>query len=197
MVHQRTTESTKQLLHQNVMSKESVKTVVLDMWDPFHKAVKSMFPMATIVVDKYHVRQKVAQALDQARKEHSNLKKSRFLLLKGYEKLTDDQRKKLNEILEEYPSLACAYYLKEALREFYKLKDYDDAFEFMEERIQLAWSSPYASFHEVAKTLENWKAEILQYFFSPYTNGKTEGTNHKIKNIKRRAYGYRNVEKFK
>jgi transposase len=97
MVHQRTTESTKQLLHQNVMSKESVKTV----------------------------------------------EKSRFLLLKGYEKLTDDQKKKLSEILEEYPNLTCAYYLKEILREFYKLKVYDDALKFLEEWIQLAWSSPY------------------------------------------------------
>ncbi|WP_339211660.1 transposase [Aeribacillus sp. FSL K6-8210] len=46
-------------------------------------------------------------------------------------------------------------------------------------------------------TLENWKAEILQYFFSPYTNRRTEGTNHKIKNIKRRDYGYRNLGRFR
>jgi transposase len=62
MVHQRTTESTKQLLNQNVLSKEAVSTVVMDMWEPFHKAVKSMFSMATIVVDKFHVIQKVTQA---------------------------------------------------------------------------------------------------------------------------------------
>jgi transposase len=74
---------------------------------------------------------------------------------------------------------------------------YDDALDFIEELIQLAWSSPFPSFHEVAQTLEKWKAEILQYFFSPYTNGRTEVTNHKIKNIKRRAYGYRNLVRFR
>lgn len=85
MVHQRTTESTKQLLNQNVLSKEAVHTVVMDMWEPFHKAVKSMLPTVTIVVDKYHVIQKVTQALDKVRKKHSNLKKVRYLFLKGYE----------------------------------------------------------------------------------------------------------------
>ncbi|OQP01041.1 hypothetical protein B1689_06250, partial [Geobacillus sp. 44C] len=36
----------------------------------------------------------------------------------------------------------------------------------------------------------------LSYFLCPYTNARIEGTNHKIKNIKRRAYGYRNRERF-
>ncbi|MED4488743.1 transposase, partial [Aeribacillus pallidus] len=53
------------------------------------------------------------------------------------------------------------------------------------------------SFHQVAKTIENWKAQILQYFLTPFTNGRIEGTNHKIKNIKRRAFGFRNLERFR
>ncbi|WP_372459199.1 transposase [Alkalihalobacillus deserti] len=32
------------------------------MWNPFHKAVHTIFPAACIVVDKYHVFQKVTQA---------------------------------------------------------------------------------------------------------------------------------------
>nr|WP_156487574.1 transposase [Anoxybacillus sp. B7M1] len=38
---------------------------------------------------------------------------------------------------------------------------------------------------------------MLQYFLCPYTNARIEGTNHKIKNIKRRAYGYQNLERFR
>ncbi|AST00364.1 hypothetical protein ABH20_18140 [Geobacillus sp. T6] len=36
--------------------------------------------------------------------------------------------------------------------------------------------------------------QILLY---PYTNARIEGTNHKIKNIKCRTYGYRNLERFR
>ncbi|WP_339195654.1 transposase [Aeribacillus sp. FSL W8-0870] len=32
---------------------------------------------------------------------------------------------------------------------------------------------------------------------SPHTNVRTEGTNHKIKNIKQRVYGYRNLKRFR
>ncbi|TCO75189.1 transposase [Marinisporobacter balticus] len=42
------------------------------------------------------------------------------------------------------------------------------------------------------KTLDNWKLYILNYYDYPISNRTTEGNNHKIKNIKRRSYGYRN-----
>jgi transposase len=185
------------LLSQNVLSKEMVQTVILDMWEPYHKAVRALFPSASIVIDKYHVVQKVTQALDQARKEFSPLKKARYLLLKGCEKLRKDQRLRLDDILEEYPALSIAYYLKELFRDFYRTDGYNEAKERLEEWIQLAKQSPFASFQEAANTLERWKEPILSYFLCPYTNARIEGTNHKIKNIKRRAYGYRNLERFR
>lgn len=40
--------------------------------------------------------------------------------------------------------------------------------------------------------LRIWRKEILNYFDSPYTKGFLEGKNHRIKVIKRMAYGYRN-----
>ncbi|OQP11991.1 hypothetical protein B1694_19040 [Geobacillus zalihae] len=61
----------------------------------------------------------------------------------------------------------------------------------------LAKKSPFVSFQQAANTFERWKEPILQYFLYPYTNARMEGSNHKIKNIKRRAYGYRNLERFR
>jgi transposase len=197
MEHQRSYDSTKILLTKNILSNKFIRTVVLDMWDPFHKAVKSIFPEACIVVDKYHVVQKVTQALDQVRKKFPALKKGRFILLKGTEKLTAYQKQRLDDVLEEHLELSYAYYLKELFREVYKAPDYDTGEALLEEWIQLAWSSPFPAFHQVAKTIEKWKAQILQYFLTPFTNGRIEGTNHKIKNIKRRAFGFRNLERFR
>jgi transposase len=190
-------ESTLELLSSKVRYPEQVKHVVLDMWDPFHKAIRKTFPQANIIIDKYHVVQKVTQALDQVRKKIPGLKKSRFHLLKSYEKVERKQRTRLNELLETHDDLAYAYFLKELFRDFYRSTDYETANLLLTEWIQLAWSSPYPSFHDVAKTIENWRDQILQYFKALYTNGRTEGTNHKIKNIKRRAYGYRNLHRFR
>jgi transposase len=197
MEHQRSYDSTKSLLTKNILSNKFIHTVVLDMWDPFHKAVNSIFPEACIVIDKYHVVQKVTQALDQVRKKIPGLKKGRFKLLKGAEKLTTKEKQQLDDMLEEHLELSYAYFLKELFRDVYQAPDYDTAETLLEEWIQLAWSSPFAIFHQVAKTIENWKAPILQYFLTPFTNGRIEGTNHKIKNIKRRAFGFRNLERFR
>jgi transposase len=197
MEHHRSYDSTQSLLAKNVLSNKLVHTVVLDMWDPFHKAVKSTFPEVCVVVDKYHVVQKVTQALDQIRKKVPGLKKFRFKLLKGSEKLTTKDKQQLDAMLEEHLELSYAYFLKELFREVYQAPDYDTAETLLEEWLQLAWSSPFSAFHQVAKTIENWKAQILQYFLTPYTNGRIEGTNHKIKNIKRRAFGFRNLERFR
>jgi transposase len=195
--HQRSYDSTQTLLFKEVLVNKCVHTFVMDMWDPFHKAVKSVFPEACIVIDKYHVVQKVTHALDQVRKKIPGLKKGRFKLLKGFEKLTANEKLQLDAMLEEHMELSYAYYLKELFREVYQAPDYDTADSLLEEWLQLAWSSPFPSFHQVAKTLENWKAQILQYFLTPFTNGRIEGTNHKIKNIKRRAFGFRNLERFR
>jgi transposase len=189
--------STLELLSLKVIHPERVKNVVVDMWDPFHKAVQEAFPSAQVIVDKYHVVQKVNQALDKVRKTIPGLKKARFHLLRGYENVKDKHRPRLDELLDTHESLAYGYFLKELFRDFYKSNDYETADHLLTEWLQLARKSPFKSFHEVAKTIENWRPEILQYFKTPYTNGRTEGTNHKIKNIKRRAYGYRNRDRFR
>ncbi len=72
-------DSTLKLLSLKVIHPDQVKNVVVDMWDPFHKAIRKAFPNAQIIVDKYHVVQKVTQALDQLRKKIPGLKKAKHL----------------------------------------------------------------------------------------------------------------------
>gem|GEM_PF-7101920 len=78
-----------------------------------------------------------------------------------------EKKLRIDEMLKEHSELSYAYFLKELFREIYQVNDYDTADSLLEEWIQLAWSSPFPSFHQVAKTIENWKAQILQYFLTP------------------------------
>lgn len=197
MEQHRTFKSTQTLLSAGILTNKHVHTVIIDMWEPYHKAVKSVFPEACIVIDKYHVVQKVTRALDQVRKNLSGVKKARFKLLKSYETLTLSEKLQLDKMIEENLDLTYAYFLKELFRDFYRSPDFDTAVLLLEEWIDLAMSSPFPSFHQVAKTIRKWKAHILQYFLTPYTNGRIEGTNHKIKNIKRRSFGFRNLKRFR
>jgi len=47
------------------------------------------------------------------------------------------------------------------------------------------------------RTLLKWKEEILAYFYTRLTNGRTEGFNNKAKLVKRRAYGYRSFRNYR
>lgn len=47
------------------------------------------------------------------------------------------------------------------------------------------------------RTLMRWRFEILTYFASGLTNGRTEGFNNKAKVVKRRAYGYRSFSNYR
>jgi transposase len=49
----------------------------------------------------------------------------------------------------------------------------------------------------MAKTLSVCKSGILAYYDFPITTGPLEGTNNKIKTMKRQAYGFRDMEFFK
>lgn len=180
---------------------KGLKTLVMDMWWPFHKAAKQLYPDIPIVIDKYHVVQKVNHAFDQVRKAHNaqikGLKKGRFALLKRPFRLTEKQHQKLEEYHEESPEIAHAYYLKEWFYDLYEQSTYEEAEAFLNTWIEQAKMSPFSAFHEYTKTLDTWKIHILEYFRLPYTNAKTEGTNHKIKNRKRISYGFRNREHFR
>ena len=202
MTHERSYESAAQLLKIHpVLSQATIQTIVVDMWDPFHKAIHKVLPSAMIVIDKYHVIQKVTQALDQVRKklqsEQKNLKKKRLLFLMSLEKLSDKQKIRLDELLDDCPDLAHAYYLKELFRTIYHAPTRDYANEQLLLWIDEAKKSPFKPFHQVANMMRNWFDKILNYFDCKVTNARTEGTNHRIKNIKRRAYGYRNLHRFR
>ena len=48
-----------------------------------------------------------------------------------------------------------------------------------------------------ARTLANHMGGILAYYDCPISTGPLEGTNNKIKTMKRQAYGFRDLEFFK
>ena len=50
---------------------------------------------------------------------------------------------------------------------------------------------------QMAKTLDKHRAGLLAYYDYPISTGPLEGTNNKIKTMKRQAYGFRDMEFFK
>ncbi|WP_224430418.1 MULTISPECIES: transposase [Lactobacillus] len=62
----------------------------------------------------------------------------------------------------------------------------------------MKWTQLPQSLQKVQRTLRRHCKEIITSFkYGDYTNGPVEGTNNKIKVIKRTAYGFRNFFSFR
>ena len=62
----------------------------------------------------------------------------------------------------------------------------------------IKWTQLPQALQKVQRTLRSHKQEIYNSFkYDTYTNGPVEGTNNKIKVIKRTAYSFRNFFNFR
>ncbi len=160
----------------------------------------------TLVFDHFHVvklfndkladlrRELYREATDQLHKDV--LKGTRWLLLMRPEHL-DPQRnepQRLAEALRLNQPLATAYYLKEQLGEVWEQDDRETAQQYLLDWVQQAESSGIGMLKRFAKTIRLHAQGILAYYDYPISTGPLEGTNNKIKTMKRQAYGYRDQE---
>ena len=179
-----------------------IKYVSMDMWRPFKSMVQSVFPNAEIVVDKFHLVAKVNETLDNIRKNEQNkvtkatrkrFYKSRMLLKKAGEDLTDKEHKKLIDIFEISPALEKAWELKEEFRDLLKIDDIKEAIKALNAWYKRISTYKFTQFYKVRKMIKRWEQKLLNYFKTKITNGFAEGINNKIKLIKRIGYGIPNV----
>ena len=189
-------------------AKAKIKAVAIDMSPSYISAVWSNLPEAAIVFDHFHIIKLFNDGLSDLRRklyheaevmEKKVIKGTRWLLLKNPENLDEkrNEHQRLQEALEFNQPLATAYYMKEDLRQLWKQTDKKTAENFLLDWVYRAGSSGISMLIKFAKTLAIHRTGILAYYDYPISTGPLEGTNNKIKTMKRQAYGFRDLEFFK
>jgi transposase len=190
-------------------SKAKIEAVAMDMSKAYREAVSTPLHEAKIVFDRFHVVKLFNEKLTQLRRDlhreatevlHKEvLKGTRWLLLKNPENLDEkrDERRRLEEALALNKSLAVAYYMKEDLRQFWEQPGKRFATAFLNDWLKRAEVSGIKMLQQMAQTLAAHRSGLLAYYDVPITSGPLEGTNNKIKTMKRQAYGFRDREFFK
>ncbi len=187
-------------------NKNDVRYFIMDMNYVYREIAESYLPNATIVIDRFHVVRYVTWALENVRKriqkqmhpsKRKYFKRSRKILLSHYRKLKEENRQALEIMLQQSNDLAVAYYLKEQFYDFMDSKNRNEAYKKLRKFIISVQTSELDEFNACLTMLANWGRYILNSFECPYTNGFTEGTNNKIKVIKRNGYGFRNFKNFR
>jgi transposase len=182
---------------------EGIEEVSMDMCRTYNSVVTELMPNAVVTVDRFHVMKQINDELDKSRrekkKEQDKLDKenilhgSKYIFLKNESDLNDEEKQKLEEIKKQFADLGKLQEMKEEFRNIFETqKMLSDGifklFDWIEKAKDL--------YKDSVKTVIRWFGEIVGYFENGTTNGMVEGINNKLKLIKRRGYGFRNVKRF-
>jgi transposase len=185
-----------------------IEAVATDMSPAYIDAVTTHLPDAVLVFDRFHVTKLFNDKLSDLRRElyrttkegleKDVLKGSRWLLLKRPENLdaSRNEHERLEKALRLNAPLATAYYLKEELGEFWEQDSQEDAEAFLLDWIARAESTDIRMLRQFARTLRFHAHGLLAYYDYAISTGPLEGTNNKIKTMKRQAYGFRDHQFF-
>jgi transposase len=200
-------------------ARRAIEVVSIDPYEAYRQAIQAQLPWARIVCDHFHLVRGANTALDSVRRERQretgrrrpkgtrrsgkgakwrrDLYHARHRLLKGNERLSERERRKLCELFEREPLIAQAWGLKEAFRSIYCAPDRSEAERRLNCFLEAVERSCIPSFDSFAEGIRLWREELLAYFDEPTTNGYAEGVINKVKVIKRRAYGIPSFEAFR
>lgn len=198
-----------------------VKFLVMDMNANYGGLLKTVFPHAEIVTDRFHIIQHINRSFNQLRiKEMNQLKRydseeaKQYRRIKKYWKLFLKDSSQLSattysnyplfnksmtqvgvieELLSYNSTIKIAYDYIQELKYAYETKDSDL---FLELTHSISNELP-KEFKAKFKTFQIFRQGVTNALNYSYSNGFLEGINNRIKAIKRTAYGYRNFLTFK
>lgn len=184
-----------------------VKEVAIDMWEPYFLAAQAKLPNAMVTADRFHVMKNLNEHVSEARREiqrsapveeKEKLKGIRWLLVRNEADLTEEEKVRLGQACEASPLLLKLHECREGFREIFESPlDLDAAAARLDGWIASVQAAGIKALETFVRTLRNWWQPILNYFRERTNSGPVEGTNNKIKLIKRVGYGYTNFRHFR
>jgi len=199
---------------------ERINVVAVDQHEAYAASVKEYCKNAKVVWDKFHIIKNFEEAVNEVRKSlHNRLPynspllritrgKYRFSFLKKANRREKDEAKNIEEVVRENEDFAALEIIKERMLSFFECTDAASAWEVMWEigrwiRQKVAGDAAGGqeqSFKPLFTWWENlasgWST-LKNYFEFPVTSSLAEGVNNVIKSLKRRAFGYRNMDYFR
>jgi transposase len=186
--------------------RKAIDAVVMDMWDPFIKAVKKKLPNAKIVFDLFHVVAAFGRVIDKIRnseyrkaskQDKTVFKGAKYLLLKNRKNVRrQSHRRQLQELLELNEVINTVMILKDKLKHIWSYRSRTWAAKTLDSWCDLARSLDNKLLSDFAAMLDRHRYGIVNHCDFPIHTGKIEGVNNKIKVIKRKAYGFHDLRYF-
>ncbi len=190
--------------------KLAVEKFAVDMHEPFILAIKKECPNAEVVIDRFHLAQKINEAFDKLRK--TEFKKARdkkddftqgmlephrrFILMSRDAELSKSETKLIDRLRFANREINCGMLLVEYFHKALDQKKISDFRKVLRRWYELCRNVRLKPFMDFARTLRRYRKNIEAYITSRLTTAVIEGLNNKIKVLKRTGYGYSNPTSF-
>jgi len=190
----------------HLKGRDKVQVVCIDLSSPYRRLVRTYFPRAKIVADRFHVmRIIIHHFMELARQIAPEIKNHRGLLgalRKRKDNLIARDHERLAKLFARHPALKPLYEKMHDLRALMNIKHQTKRASRPLVQTLLALisdleQSAFAPLMTLAQTLHSWREPLAAMWRFTKNNGITEGFHRKMKLIQRRAYGFKNFNNYR
>ena len=185
--------------------KARIKLFAVDMFEPFAAAIRNdpQLSHAAIVHDPFHVMKRAGEAVDEVRRRvlfrggpelRALGRGKRWLFLRAWVRLTDDQRQDIGQLLSANRTLMHAYTVKEHLRDVLRAPtraDMEEGLKSILRRTARRANVPMRKLHNSLRS--HFDAIVALGEHHPPT-GRIEALNNNWETLIRRGRGYRDLD---
>jgi transposase len=184
-----------------------IECLTMDMWKPYRASCRKWIAGADekTVLDRFHLERHLNEAVNDVRKQEARelkeegidlLDKTKWDWLYRPENLPPARVERFLDRRQYDLKTGRAHAIKENLRRMWDYVFPEGARRFFKDWYFWATHSRLSPMIKVAKMFNNHLERIISYFRLRATNSTAEGINNKIQTIKKKAYGFRNVQRF-
>jgi len=185
-----------------------IEVVAMDMWRAYIKATRRYVPEAArkIAFDKFHVVQLLVDAVDRVRRvenralrarDDARLVGTKYWWLTRRQRLARQHWRPFARLRHSTLKTARAWALKEFALRLWTYMRRGWAVRAWQRWLSWAQRSRLGPMQAAAQSIRKYLWGILNAIHARVTNALTEGMNARIQELKRRACGYRNRERFR
>jgi transposase len=188
---------------------QKIEVVAADQFDGYAGSVKEHCPKAVLVWDRFHVMQIFEEAVNETRKalheeqaggsELNRLSRGqyRFMFVKKASRRTGAETAHINDVLRANKYFAKLEIIKERMLSFFDQQDEERAKQVFDEVGEWIFQAGFKPLMKWYNNLEGGWKTLRNYFKYRVSSSLSEGHNNVIKMLKRRAFGFRNMEYFR
>ena len=200
---------------------KKVQSISMDMSATYSLVADNQMPLATQVIDKFHVMKYVYDAVkgvrgmirkeltgrlskgkkktDEDKQMLSDLevvKRVRYAITQSPDKWSDEAKKNVDIVFDKFPNMKKAYHICQSFKSWYSFQNRTKSSAQITKELY-AWyqmASELKEFDSVVKMINKHEDEIINFFKHGMSNARAECLNGKIERFVSSSYGIKDKD---